>query len=220
MISILCPSRGRPELAKNMIDTAIATSSVPLEFLLYLNEDDPELSKYKELIDSNHYSIGPDRSTGYSWNLLAESAKYDILFLMGDDADFVTAGWDTKIIEAFSLYPDKIACVYPITGVVSKKKNPHFCIHKSWVTVVGYFVPPHFWHYYVDTWVGEIARRLNRYHCLRDVTVSIQKHVNDATEKRIGDNCKIERDRYIWEKTQRHLSADEELLRNYIRNYR
>ena len=68
--------------------------------------------------------------------------------------------------------------------------------------------------------MGEIARRLNRYHCLGDVTVSIQKHVSDATEKRIGDNCKIERDKYIWAKTQRHLSADEEVLRNYIRNFR
>ena len=75
MISILCPSRGRPELAKNMIDSAIATSNIPLEFLLYLNDDDPELPRYIELIDSKHYSIGPDRSTGYSWNLLARSEE-------------------------------------------------------------------------------------------------------------------------------------------------
>jgi hypothetical protein len=37
--------------------------------------------EYKILIDSKHYSIGPDRSPGYSWNLLAQQAKYDIIFL-------------------------------------------------------------------------------------------------------------------------------------------
>jgi hypothetical protein len=219
-ISILCPSRGRPLLAHKMITSAKATAVTDVEFKLYLNDDDPELAKYKELIDEKYYTVGPDRSTCYSWNRLAETASGNILFLMGDDADFVTHAWDRAIIEAFSLYPDRIACVYPITGVVGKKKNPHFCVHKNWVDAVGYFVPPHFWHYYVDTWVGSVASRLGRYHCLHDVTVSIQKHVNDETERRIGDNCKIERDKYIWEKTQRHLAADEEVLRNYIKDFK
>jgi hypothetical protein len=219
-ISILCPSRGRPELAKKMIDTALATATVAPEIKLYLNDDDPALPTYKALIDSRFYEVGPDRSTCYSWNKLAETASGEILFLMGDDAEFLTPGWDQRIVDTFNEYPDRIACVYPITNVVNRKKNPHFCIHKNWVTVVGYFVPPQFWHYYVDTWIANVAGRLQRLRCLDDVVVSIQKHVNDNTELRLRDNSKVERDTYIWEKTQRHLDADEALLRNYIRKYK
>ena len=219
MISILCPSRGRPHLAKKMIDTALATATVAPEIKLYLNDDDPELPIYMSLIPKAYYQVGPDRSTSYSWNKLAESASGEILFLMGDDAEFLTPGWDRRIVETFNEYPDKIACVYPITNVVSKKKNPHFCIHRNWMNAVGYFVPPHFWHYYVDTWIANIAGRLQRLRCLEDVVVSIQKHVNDTTEHRLRDNAKVERDIYIWNKTQRHLDADEALLRNYIRTF-
>ena len=219
MISILCPSRGRPELAKNMIDTAIATSTVPLEFLLYLNSDDPELPRYQELIDSKYYSVGLDRSPCYSWNLLAESAKYDILFLIGDDAEFVTQHWDLKIINKFNQYPDKIACVYPLNGAVSKNKNPHFCLHKNWVKLLGYFVPPQFWHWYVDTWTAKIAQQLNRYCLVEDVLVQIQTKIHDDTEFRTSNFCNRERDHWLWKNTQRYLDADVEILKKFIKDY-
>ena len=43
MISICCPSRGRPELAARMVRTALETVSATkkIEFLFYLNDDDP-----------------------------------------------------------------------------------------------------------------------------------------------------------------------------------
>jgi len=219
-ISILCPSRGRPHLAKRMIESAISTASSPIEIILYLNEDDPALEQYKSSIDSKYYQIGPDRSPCYSWNLLADQAKNDILFLMGDDAEFVTKHWDLKIINAFNQYPDKIACVYPVNGAVSKKKNPHFCLHKNWVRTLGYFVPPQFWHWYVDTWTARIAQKLDRYCLLTDVLVQIQVRVRDETEVRTSNFCNRERDHWMWDKTQRHLETDIELLKKFIKDYK
>ena len=219
-ISILCPSRGRPHLAKKMIDSAIRTSTTELEIKLYLNDNDPELQTYIKLLDKNQYSIGPDRSPGYSWNLLAEQATGDIMFLIGDDAEFITHGWDVSVINEFLLYTDKIACVYPITGSVSKKKNPHFCLHRNWIDALGYFVPPQFWHWYVDTWVGEIARRLDRYRCLQNVQVSIQTRLYDETERRTHDLCLRERDIWIWNKSKRHLEADIQCLKTFIDDFK
>ena len=51
MISISCPSRGRPELAKRMIETALDTAENEVEFLIYLNDDDPTLEQYQDTID-------------------------------------------------------------------------------------------------------------------------------------------------------------------------
>ena len=99
MISISCPSRGRPQLAKRMIDTAYNTAADDIEFLIYLNNDDPALEEYKDTIDKKHYTVGPNRSTCYSWNLMAEKARYDYVFLAGDDIQFKTQNWDTKMVE-------------------------------------------------------------------------------------------------------------------------
>jgi hypothetical protein len=54
MISICCPSRGRPELAMRMINTVYNTVSdkSKIEFLFYLNDDDPTLEQYKQSLDS------------------------------------------------------------------------------------------------------------------------------------------------------------------------
>ena len=140
MISILCPSRGRPDLAKKMIDSAVALAATDIEILLYINDDDPELNRYKELIDSKYIILGPDRSPAYSWNRLAELAKHDYYFLMGDDAWFETQDWDLKLIQAFDQYPDKIAMVFPSVdgfewrgGKLTADYCPHFCLHKNWL---------------------------------------------------------------------------------------
>ena len=56
MISFCCPSRGRPELAKRLVDTATATQKYDTEFLFYLNDDDETLEQYKDLLDEKHYT--------------------------------------------------------------------------------------------------------------------------------------------------------------------
>lgn len=220
MISILCPSRGRPDLAKKMIETAIAHSSSPVEVLLYLNDDDPLLSEYQKLIDQKYYIVGPDRSPAYSWNLLAELSKGDILFLMGDDATFVTYGWDKIVENAFDQFPDKIACVYPYVPGIKKINNPHFCVHRNWIKALGYFVPPHFWHWYVDTWTRVLAKEIKRYVCLENFPLPIILDPMDDTVARKDRLCLRERDHWIWEKTERHRTADVLALKEFIRNYR
>jgi hypothetical protein len=221
MISILCPSRGRPELAAKMVATAQKTANTKIQILLYLNEDDPSLEEYKKLINNKIIRIGPDRSPAYSWNKLAEEAKHDICFLIGDDASFNTPGWDSIIIEEFKKWPDKIVCVYPPTKGLSANKNNHFCLHKNWINTLGYFVPPQFWHWYVDTWTRKVAQQLNRYVRLDRIDLDIVKKPNDETSRRVYKNSLRERDHYLWDKTsERWLNADVQELQQFIRNYK
>ena len=98
MITFCCPSRGRPELARRLVDTATQHQESDTEFLFYLNDDDPTLEQYKDLLDQKHYEIGSNQSTCYSWNQMADKAKHDIVMLMGDDVQVKTKGWD-KIIS-------------------------------------------------------------------------------------------------------------------------
>ena len=79
MISFCCPSRGRPQLAQRLIETATATQKGDTEFLFYLNDDDEKLQEYKDLLDEKHYTVGPNQSTCYSWNLIADKASHDVV---------------------------------------------------------------------------------------------------------------------------------------------
>ena len=124
MISIICPSRGRPTVAKNLIDTSLSTAQHGIEILLYLNDDDPTLEEYRDLISHEHIIVGKDRSPVYSYNKLAEISKGDICFLAADHVSFVKENWDTLVYDKFRLYKDNIAFVYP-----SVEHLPHFHSH-------------------------------------------------------------------------------------------
>tara|TARA_B000000557_G_scaffold247849_1_gene232014 strand:+ start:24 stop:746 length:723 start_codon:yes stop_codon:yes gene_type:complete len=239
MISISCPSRGRPQLAKRMIDTAYNTAADDIEFLIYLNNDDPALEEYKDTIDKKHYTVGPNRSTCYSWNLMAEKARYDYVFLAGDDIQFKTENWDTKMVDGFTNYPDKILMAIPYDGKdKNKPKNllnakeptligdvpfssPHFLVHKNWINTLGYFVPPFFWHWYVDTYTQKVSRKLNRCLYLPDVTIKAKK-VFDDTGKQVRKHLDINfRDDYVWSKIrERHLNADVDALKKFIKDFK
>ena len=240
MISICCPSRGRPELAQRMIKTALETASEKnnIEFLFYLNDDDPELEKYKEALEKTVYEIGPNQSTCFSWNQLAFKATGDIVMLAGDDMQFQTTNWDKEVEKVFDRYEDKICMVIPWDcngkgkGHQHKDKTnpveigdesvgaPHFFVHKNWIKTLGYFVPPFFWHWYVDTYTQKVSRKLNRCILLPHVRVKAKK-IFDDTSTRVRKNLNINiRDDFVWTKVRdRHLQSDVEELKNFIDSF-
>jgi hypothetical protein len=219
MISILTPSRSRPTLAHRMVTSAIRTAGCKIEIMLYLNDDDPLLDDYKKLFDPSQYTIGPNQSTSYSWNLMAEQATNDILFLVGDDCQFETDNWAQLILDAFEKYPDKIACVYPRAPSVSKYKSPHFCLHKNWINTLGYFLPPHFYHWYVDTWILGVAQHLNRHHLIPEFELVIES-IKDKVSNDYHSSWMKQKDQWMWSRTQRHRDSDTEALRKYIKNFK
>ena len=245
MISFCCPSRGRPKLAKHLIRTASETQKSDTEFLFYLNDDDPTLEQYRDTIDEKHYTVGPNQSTCYSWNLMAQRAKHDIVMLMGDDVQVRTRSWDQLIVDQFDKYDDKILMVIPNDGrgnrlAVTRQLNqqryyngkhpiliedepfgaPHFALHKNWINTVGYLAPPFFWHWYVDTWTQKVARKLNRCLFLPKVEFKAKK-ISDDTGRAVRGNLNIiGKDNYTWSKVNdRHLMTDVNVLNDFIKSF-
>ena len=229
MISFSCPSRGRPELAKRLVDTATKTQKGQTEFLFYLNDDDEKLEEYKDLLDEKHYTIGPNQSTCYSWNLMANKASHDIVMLMGDDVQIQTQDWDQLIVDQFNKYEDRILMVVPSDGRRKGTQNlgkevklwedkplpaAHFAVHKNWINTLGYLAPPYFWHFFVDSYTQKVARKLNR--CLYLPTVLFKaKKMFDETGEQVRTNLNIgNRDKFTWSKVKdRHLQTDINQLR-------
>jgi|TARA_R110001592_G_scaffold69017_1_gene211546 hypothetical protein len=233
MISFCCPSRGRPELAKRLVDTATETQKGETEFLFYLNDDDEKLDQYKDLLDEKHYTVGPNQSTCFSWNLMSDKASNDIVMLMGDDVQVLTQGWDQLIADEFDKYEDKILMVVPSDGRAKgsmKHGNEiklwpdaplpaaHFAVHKNWTNTLGYLAPAFFWHWHVDTYTQKVARKLNRCLYLPTVEFKAKKILNDNAGKQIRVNFNIaNRDEFVWTKVRdRHVTADVDALRSFI----
>jgi hypothetical protein len=233
MISFSCPSRGRPKLAKRLIETATATQKGETEFLFYLNDDDPTLEEYRDLIDEKHYTIGPNQSTCFSWNLMCEKSKHDVVMLMGDDVQVNTQDWDQLIVDQINKYEDKILMVVPSDGRIKGTKNlgneiklwddtplpaAHFAVHKNWTNTLGFLAPPYFWHWHVDSYTQKVARRLNRCLYLPTVEFKAKKIMNDNAGKQIRKNLNIsERDQFVWTKVRgRVLNTDVSVLKSFI----
>lgn len=235
MISFCCPSRGRPSLAKRLIDTATATQNGDTEFLFYLNDDDPKLEEYQDLIDQKHYTIGPNQSTCLSWNLMCQKASHDIVMLMGDDVQVQTKDWDKLITDEFNKYKDKILMVVPSDGrpkneelgnkikLWADKPLPaaHFAVHKNWTNTLGFLAPVYFWHWHVDSYTQKVARKLNRCLFLPSVKFKAKKILDDDAGKQIRLNFNIrERDNFVWKKVRdRTLESDVSALRNFIKSF-
>ena len=234
MISFCCPSRGRPELAKRLIDTTCENQDGDTEFLFYLNDDDPKLEQYQDLLEQKNYTIGPNQSTCFSWNLMCEKATNDVVMLMGDDVQVKTKHWDTLIVDEINKYKDKILMVVPSDGRLKTAGKlgdtvrlwpdeplgaAHFAVHKNWTNTLGYLAPIFFWHWHVDSYTQKVARKLNRCLYLPTVEFKAKKIINDDAGKQIRANFNINlRDNYVWKKVRdRHLMNDVNILRKFIK---
>lgn len=221
-ISILCPSRGRPEMARRMAESAVATASDArgLEVLFWLNEDDPKLSEYKH----GPYTVlimGKDGPTSYAWNELAKRAAGDILMLMGDDAVFETPGWDERLREEAA--PDLdgwVKCkVFSFDDGRSElgTGHPHPAITREVYNRLGYLACPMFRHFYVDTWLVELAKEAEIFHYIADMRVLHDKPWDrgapDETKLRIATTSVHDADKATFDLAkERYFEADLEAL--------
>ena len=82
--------------------------------------------------------------------------------------------WDKYIIDEFNKYDDRLVFIYGKDGIWNGKKTSITgwkseyllatagFIHKNWIKVSGYFLPPYFSSDYNDTWLSEVFSRANR----------------------------------------------------------
>lgn len=226
-IDILCPSRGRPELALRMVQsiraTAVHGSRVKVHF--YLNDDDAQLNRYHAMLDHLRDLVvihqGPDAPTAWSWNHLAAKGDGDLMMLAGDDCVFITKGWDNAFEKAWEDMPKGLGLLsfndgrsLPGTG------HPHPVMSRGMYNVLGYFTPPLFFHWCVDIWLVTLAKAAGVFHYLDDVTVDHVKPAEttgaDDTYRRIRKGIWHMRDHEAFQTGQRWLQADMNVLKNHM----
>lgn len=153
-ISILVPTRGRPEKIARLLESVGRSDKV--EVIVGCDDDDETMRGCVGLSSARIVYAPRHNTLGALYNTLAERAKGDWLMAMADDYVIDTAGWPSILLSYGRRLPNK-------TGVLFAHDPHHpgfttiYCIHRRVYAMAGYFAAPFFPYWFVDTWWDEIG---------------------------------------------------------------
>jgi len=172
-ISLLCPTRERPNWMERVWNSACDTANEKdnLEIVYYIDGQDEDfppdhagLAQF-EKIKSDQVKAFIGRRYEYfgrMFNKAYEISTGEICMLCADDLLFKTEGWDTAVREAFLKYPDRIALVWAGDGICNEALPTHPFLSRAWADTVGYFACPYLLSASLDIYVFQIAKGVGR----------------------------------------------------------
>jgi len=220
IISLLVPTRGRPTEFRRMVDSALglATYARSVEVVAYHDEDD--VSGYYGF-DDVIWIKGPQILLSETWNECYRKARGNILMHCGDDLVFRTPGWDQVVRDTFAESKDKLILVHgddmsPNTDALAT----HGFLHRRWVDVIGYFVPPYFSSDWNDVWLTEVADKIGRRVKVPIVTEHMHyafgKAEHDVTYRQREERGARDNVGKIYERTKAQREADAARLQAFM----
>ena len=237
-MSLLCPSRGRPNDLERFILSVTDTATDPgrVEILVYVDDDDPlkfdYILKHKSLcLEGNVQSLmnlnvffDEPLSTPLLNNILAEHAQGDVLMLANDDQVFCDKGWDNRLDEETAKYSDDIYCMWFNDGWYGEDICTFPIVSRRWVETLGYLTTPVFEKFNGDLWIWQIGQMVGRLHYIPDILV---EHLHPDTGKAEADETtarnlrgrRPDRDRAMFAKFERYRILDAWLLKEAIENW-
>jgi len=233
-ISLLCPTRGRPNLVLHHVDSVLGTVGDPtrMELLFYIDRDDPKLAEYEGVFDklknltagtlSIVAIVGDRTGTPKALNFMAARSTGDCLMISNDDLVFVTPHWDMAIDRAASAYQDGIFNIFFDDGYFGEKLSCFPVIGRAWYLALGYVAPVIFEHCVVDWWIHHLGKFMGRNVFLPDVKIEHRHFDDDADGKRFNwqeegfAKRRMERDNAYFRIFERYLRLDADLLRDAV----
>lgn len=171
MLSVLMPSRGRPQECKEAYQSALKTAKGDVEVLVYLDEDDPQRKNYEV-----PHTVGPPLRCAQANRELLKGARGDLFYFGSDDQRWETPGWDLKFKE---LMPeDGLSVLYP-RDVRGGQKGMNPVWSRKFADLFGHY-PDYFVHFGPDTWLIDIARRAGTLINVKDVLITHRKVKDDT----------------------------------------
>jgi hypothetical protein len=161
---INCVTRGRPQ---NLVETIAYTMGHIVEpetrLLVSIDDDDIESQAAIKSFSGDHRIIPVVRpredSLGAKFNRVMQYPG-DVYMPLADYTRIITPGFDRKILDAASLFPDNIGVVY--SHMANASFPSIWCVTRGLAQKMGWMCPPYFPYWFVDHWVDDIARLIGR----------------------------------------------------------
>ena len=167
-ISVLVPTRHRPDRLRKMIQSFEQTQDGQARLIFRADRDDPATVG----ITREHRTIVGDKLNGYAslpdfFNELYKASDGDVLMVANDDVVFKTQGWDTLILDAANEYPDG---VFDFGVMTHNYLNfPLATISRRMADAVGFLFDPRF--FWGDIFWRDVTSTLGRAIPLHDVEI-------------------------------------------------
>lgn len=171
--AIIIPSRNRPKNFAKSINMMIEASANPqnLFFYVIVDADDPQRQSYEKMShDKKNIFLciaTPNQKLIYV-NMMAEKAyqdECDAFLFHSDDAIFnhdQCSQWDNILQQKIEQIEDGVGFYWFDDSIKGKRLATHPIITRKWYEILGYFVPEFFYLAYMDSWVFDIAQKVNR----------------------------------------------------------
>jgi glycosyl transferase/beta-hydroxylase protein BlmF len=234
-MALVCPTRGRPERAREFALSVMATADRPerLEILFYVDDDDARRAEYGAMVEELGTAIrggrmslcvGPAIGVPHAVNRLVGTCDSEVLLSANDDQVYLSAGWDTALDAAIERYRDGIYCIWFNDGWESENLCTFPIVGRKWVDTLGYLQFPFFEHFFADAWIWMLAKSIGRAHYLPEIHAEhrhwkIGKAEIDDTYRRLAgdaDDPRQARDRAVIDRFERYFLADVDALRAVI----
>jgi hypothetical protein len=164
-ISLLLPTRGRVALVQRLFDSLVQTTDdlQKLEVVVYVDEDDAESLKIDHPALSLVKIVGRAGTTMGNMNRACYDASHGrYVMLINDDVVFRTQGWDARVREAATRYPDDIALVYG-NDLDQGEAVPTFpIVSRTVCDVLGEICPRGYRHLHIESHLLDIFKQLAR----------------------------------------------------------
>ena len=191
-ISILTPTRQRPHRLSEFIMSVYQHTDEKnrVELLMYVDRDDPTKDQYLDFFEHCqiefqdflriHFVFGESKSVSKSWNDLYERSVGDIIIMGNDDLIYRTPSWDRMVELESNIFEDDIYCMWMDDRINRENHCAFPIVSRKWCETLGYFTPGVFHFGYNDTWVFDIAQKINRCRFLGGV---VAEHMHFASQK-------------------------------------
>jgi hypothetical protein len=156
-------TRGRPQLLAQTIETYLSLATLPTTTVMISTDDDDPASVdvARRYIDRCAVSVEPrEDSLGEKFNRALRIAPGAAYLFSSDYAHVTTLGYDARIMKAAALFPDGIGCVY--THMANLSFPVGQIITAGLAERLGYLYPAWFPYWFVDHWIDDIARSIDR----------------------------------------------------------
>ncbi len=192
VISILTPTRQRPNRLSEFIMSVYQHTEEKnrVEMLMYVDRDDPTKDQYMDFFVHCqtefkdflriHFVFDEPKSVSKSWNDLYERSVGDIIIMGNDDLLYRTPSWDRMVELESNKFEDEIYCMWMDDRINRENHCAFPIVSRKWCETLGYFTPGVFHFGYNDTWVFDIAQKINRCRFLGGV---VAEHMHFASQK-------------------------------------
>lgn len=185
-LTMLVPTRGRPQNALRLRDAIMATAVLSATTVAFgVDEDDPARARYESALWTNTVVLPASTRRGMvdTLNAMTDMALTwlpddGVIGFMGDDHLPRTLGWDKALCDALEGKPAALA--YGNDLLQGERIPTAVAMTASIPRTIGYMAPPQLAHLYVDNVWLDWGRALNAITHLPDIVI---EHLHPAAGK-------------------------------------